>query len=121
MTTLHKTFVNNEYVDADQYNNALNPTTADHIPYAVAAGSVDVTFAASNVATANITFPAGRFTVPPIVTCNPTGGFATVARATAITANGCTLIDWTPAGNNITETHAVHWEARQMTPTTAAG
>lgn len=121
MSSTHKTFTDGEVLTASDVNNALNGQTADHIPYAVAGGTATAVFAAVSSVVVPITFPAGRFTVPPIVTSSPTGSFATVSRATDITAAGCNLQVWVTNFSNITQTQTVIWQALQMTPTTAAG
>lgn len=91
--------------------------------YAVAAGKVNVTVPANNTSgAAFFTFPPGRFTVPPIVTCAKQDGTNAdyVEFIRNITKDGAEVVLYTsPAGGGgIT---SVGWTAVQMTPTAAAG
>jgi len=75
MSTLHKTFIDGEIFTATDVNAALNPFQADHIPYAMAAGSVSCQ-APSPVGYSYLTavvFPGGRFTAIPVVTAGING------------------------------------------------
>ena len=74
MASTFKTFVPNEILTADDVNDALNPTTADHIPRAVAANLESIACSAgstgtqTSVATFDIDYPPGRFSSAPVVT-----------------------------------------------------
>lgn len=92
-------------------------------PWRQAAGLVDVTISNDIAGTATITFPPGRFTVPPLI-------FASVANNTRhyVAPSGLATnpeqgvvqvrrID----GTTVTETLVVAWHAIQMTSTSAGG
>lgn len=74
-----------------------------------------------------VTFPAGRFNVPPIVTTGLVGGTDLmenlVCYAHSVTTLGCTVVLYHDDGTAFTPgaSRFVHWTATQMTPTTAAG
>jgi hypothetical protein len=84
-------------------------------PYAVAAGTANVTLAAATQGTASVTFPAGRFTQNPMLLATIVLGTAQVAyvRSTGtITKDGAGLaVNTTPA---LSTTYTVHWLAIQM-------
>ncbi len=87
-----------------------------------AAGAVSITPSAANTPTkANITFPAGRFTQPPLVqvAANTTGPGTVVTGVSYanVTTSGCEV--WLTRINTVATT--VGWAAVQMTPTSAAG
>jgi len=83
--------------------------------YAMAAGI------GSNPVGANtlVTFPAGRFTVAPIVLAGNTGSSVSVMNVQTITASNCRIAGYNTAGSAINTNWM--WIAIQMTPTTAAG
>jgi len=91
-------------------------------PYAMAAGVVQSTAGvpASGSAAMPITFPTGRFTVPPVVAVSTVNGRLTAA-PNAVSATGFTasLNNWSPAA--AASGVEIHWSAIQMTATTAAG
>ena len=66
----YKEFRPGEILRAEDINGVLNPTTASHIPRAVAAGTE--TMGSAQVQT--VRFPSGRFTRPPIVTATVASG-----------------------------------------------
>lgn len=67
-----------------------------------------------------VTFPAGRFTVAPIVMVTNTGNSTWATNAQNITATNCQIAGYNPAtGTAVASTWS--WHAIQMTPTTAAG
>lgn len=84
-------------------------------PFAIAAGTanVDQTFPLIN-------FPAGRFTVPPIVVAQLMSGagadLGLTVMVTAITATSFRARHSAASGTKI-----IHWYAIQMTPDSAAG
>jgi hypothetical protein len=88
------------------------------VPFRVAAGSVS---GPSNNS-ASVTFPAGRFSVTPILTAvvasNPNNNVAVVYFG-AITSTGFSVSAYTIGGAQIAATF--HWQAIQMTSGAAAG
>lgn len=118
MASTHKTFQDNEILTASDVNNALNPTTADHIPRAVATGRDLVPAPANDVGTLQVSFPTGRFSSPPTVvasiegTSRYTGSMS--ANVNNITATSFELV---MANNNTSTgfpTVPVRWIAVQM-------
>ncbi|MDU7361226.1 MAG: hypothetical protein E7L00_08485 [Propionibacteriaceae bacterium] len=67
-----KTFARGEILTAQDVNDYLNPSTAEHIPSAMAAGRASVTipkgFTQGKSANVTITFPPGRFSQIPALT-----------------------------------------------------
>src|SRR3954471_23751364 len=100
---------------------------APAVPYAQAQGLASATLTAVSVFNIAVTFPAGRFTVPPLVQTTiqgaPANGTRLVPRANQGTTSGCNVVlyhgDGTPmtAGVNV----GVAWHAIQMTSSAAAG
>jgi len=89
-------------------------------PFAEAAG---VLLAASNT-TGNtaITFPTGRFTVPPIVSLVTNNVVVNLAlNAQNVTAAGMTIQSYNSGSGSAIPAIGVHWTARQMTAAAAAG
>ncbi|MEN0083995.1 MAG: hypothetical protein AAGC66_04425 [Leifsonia sp.] len=84
-------------------------------PFAMAAG------ANSNVAgqTKAVTFPANRFTVPPIVAMANTGSSVSALNAQAITAAGANMAGYSSTGTAVVTSYL--WTAIQMFPDSAAG
>lgn len=69
MGSVHKSFSEGEVLTHTDVNDALNPTTADHVPFAVWAGRVNVQCTAGQAwGQQVVTFPVGRFTKAPTVT-----------------------------------------------------
>lgn len=111
--------------DTTAANNRMwfwSPTTSSWVhslnnstPFAMASGS------GSNPANAStaITFPAGRFTVPPLVTFGVTGTVAVMPIAQSITTSGFNGAGFNAAGSALASSWT--WTAVQMTPTAAAG
>lgn len=85
-----------------------------HGPYAVAGGR-GVSTPSSGVAT--VTFPAGRFSVPPILSVTSTSGGILIV--TASTTTQFTVRQANTTGAQVAGT--IDWTATQMTPTTANG
>lgn len=125
-----KAFTVGQVLTASDVNNELNPYTAAHIPAAMAAGRYAFDLKGdgsitSNVA-ANIPFPAGRFTQPPLVTCNISTGTGNSSRLQArvytVTSTTFSIFIWTTDGSKLsTGVVPVDWIAVQMTPAQAAG
>jgi hypothetical protein len=83
----------------------------------MAAGTVTLSFSGAP-ASASVTFPAGRFTQPPVVTA--TLGVASLGislSATSVTAAGCTI----GGSSSYTGSVPVQWVAVQMTSTSGTG
>lgn len=116
MATTHKTWATGEILTSDAINQALNPSTADHIPYAVATGTVGVVTTSFTGVAVDVALPAGRFTSAPIV-------MATVADIQSA-ATGATVIVRTPTATSFNlrlelkavaaGTYTVAWTAIQM-------
>lgn len=92
----------------------------------MAAGTASLSLTSDFSGVVAITFPSGRFTVPPIVqVClrNAVAGSGSLsARAINVTSNGCDIYVYT--GNNAVTTAtgvSVQWTAVQMTSGSAAG
>ena len=87
------------------------------LPFSMAAGAVTLSFSGAP-ASASVTFPAGRFTQPPVVTA--TLGVASLGislSATSVTAAGCTI----GGSSSYTGSVPVRWVAVQMTSTSGTG
>lgn len=93
--------------------------------YREAAGQQGITITAATFATVALTFPAGRFTVPPLVTATiataPGGSAKLIPRVTAVTTTGAALYVYTGDGSSATASVSIAWHATQMTPASAAG
>lgn len=85
------------------------------VPYAMASGS------GSNATggTATITFPVGRFTVPPNLSGSTIGNLVRVFHIISVTKDQAVVGGFDFGGNAIAASW--HWTAVQMTPTAAAG
>jgi hypothetical protein len=66
-----------------------------------------------------VTFPTGRFTVPPLVFLQILGGAVAFPLITSVTATGFSGGAFSSGGSAVAGTW--NWQARQMTATTAAG
>lgn len=76
MASKHKVFQPNEILTAEDINDALNPQTADHIPKAMAAGTVQWDTDSNTTEELNVVFPTGRFTTTPVMTTSVTDSTA---------------------------------------------
>lgn len=125
MPSTHKTFMPGEVLSAADVNNALNPDTADHVAYAVAAGGFSAGQKSGVSYTHRVTFPAGRFTVAPIVVAtiaNSAGGTQLLQLVvTAATKDYADLVFFLTTGSMSNHWCTANWTAVQMTPTTAEG
>lgn len=90
-------------------------------PYATAAGAVEVTGDGTNSASAVVPFPAGRFSVTPLVPALTPNIINYNATWQALTSTGFTVTIRRMDYADFTTTVAVHWQAVQMTPTSAEG
>jgi len=91
------------------------------VPFSKAAGRVAVPVNAAVLGTAAVTFPAGRFTQPPIMNANITSHSNFYAVATAVTASGFTANARNADNTPLTATIQFDWTAVQMTSAAAAG
>lgn len=116
MASTFKTFRPGEVLTAEDVNNALNPSTADHVPRAVAA---DVTLinATGSPTSQYVALPAGRFTDAPVVTISLNGSTGQEhlyhVKTTSPTKNGFTIHLFALAGAG-SATLRAHWHAIQM-------
>lgn len=105
--------------------DALAKASRSPGPFVEAAGSVVVNISAAGTGTASVSFPAGKFTVAPIVTLtNMNGTSASVfyLHGSALTDAGMTVnAIHRDNGSTATAAITVHWTAVQMTPTSASG
>lgn len=77
MASRWQTFTPGQTLEAADLNDSLNPHTADHIPRATATGNIAPTQNhTGSYVKRTITFPAGRFSKPPLVFCQSNGGAA---------------------------------------------
>lgn len=97
----------------------------DALPFRTAAGEVVVSLSASNVGFSPITFPVGRFTVPPLLLATiktaPGGSQKFVVRALNTTVTDAAIYVYTGDASSATGSVSVAWFAVQMTPASAAG
>lgn len=95
------------------------------LPARVAAGAVIVNVSSAATGTAAITFPAGRFEVPPIVKLTNMGGTGASVfnlQGSALTKDGMTVTAiHRDGGSTATAAINVHWEALTMSVDAAAG
>lgn len=93
-------------------------------PFAMAAGICSGAINGQSVAISD-TFPAGRFTVAPLVVPSMVGiaGFTSTLRPAiqTISPSGVTFFVNSTQGASVTGTVVLWWIAVQMTPTVAAG
>lgn len=122
MASIHKTFQVGEVLASADVNDGLNPATADHIPWAMDAGSANLTLTpGAAVAYLAISFAGSRFTKTPVVTATLAGAASgtktLVARQWNTTTTGCTVGVYNPAGNlpaDVPSTVSINWTAVQM-------
>lgn len=87
------------------------------LPFSMSAGTVTLSFSGAP-ASASVTFPAGRFTQPPVVTATlGVGSLGISLSATSVTATGCTI----GGSSSYTGSVPVQWVAVQMTSTSGTG
>ena len=105
MSSTHKTFQTGEILSADDVNNTLNPTTADHIAYAIESGLSTIPKGNSNIWSLNVSFSPDRFSKPPVVVTaisTTAGGTANIAcRVTGVTSESMKLYLLTTDGSKI--------------------
>jgi hypothetical protein len=91
------------------------------MPYSMAAGQVSLTGVGTSAISETFTFPAGRFSVTPIVTATcTTNSFLNVA-FTSVSSTSATVQIRHIDGSTFISTHTVDWQAIQMTPTNGEG
>ena len=114
------------YADSDlragsirSYGDIDGPNT----PLRMAAGQVAVvsTIAHGTGVTASVTFPAGRFSVAPIVTATPGGSARLSVAVLAVSTTGCTIRIDNFSGGTASGITALSWMAVQMTSGSASG
>lgn len=110
--------------DGDDVIHALADKLDATVPYAMAAGSTAIAVTNAPSGTTTVTFPAGRFTQPPLVVATVVGSsspnfFAGVNPAP--TAAGMTVRCTHVELSNTTATVTVHWIAIQMLPGASPG
>ena len=87
------------------------------LPFSMAAGTVTLSFSGAP-ASASVTFPAGRFTQPPVVTATlAVASLGISLSARSITATGCTI----GGSSSYTGSVPVQWVAVQMTAASGTG
>lgn len=87
------------------------------LPFSMSAGTVTLSFSGAP-ASVSVTFPAGRFTQPPVVTATlAVAGLGISLSATSVTAAGCTI----GGSSSYTGSVPVQWVAVQMTSTSGTG
>ena len=89
------------------------------LPFAQAALLVNGNVAASNFAVQAFTFPASRFTVPPVLVATAASWPFNVSIYGATTAAGGNVAWIHNDGQSVTQALSAHVHAVQMTPTTA--
>ena len=106
----HMTFQPGAVLEAAHLNDACNPTTAAHIPYAVATGIVRQTQSGSQ--SINVQFPIGRFSKKPVLT------FGIESASGAVNWNAVRFYSLSTSGFtaflNSGDGAEVHWIAIQM-------
>ena len=91
-------------------------------PWRWAQGSVAMSLSADASQSAAVTFPAGRFTLAPLVQVSRgANGGRFVPYAASVTASGFTAGVASGDGSTYTGTVTVYWRAEQATPWSAAG
>lgn len=109
---------------ASQVEAALSAALG-RLPVRMAAGSFSGGQRTGASYTATINFPAGRFTVAPIVTAtvdNSASGASLLQLVVGtVTSSTAELIFLSTSGNLSNAYCTATWQAVQMTPTTAAG
>lgn len=97
--------------------------SAGNGPYAVGAGIASATIGNVSSSVFAVTFPAGRFTTPPIVTLGKamSTNQRLVFAATNVTAAGFNMHVQDVNLNAINQSVSCFWQAVQMTPTSGAG
>jgi hypothetical protein len=101
----------------------------DKGPYAMAAGTQTIVFGTGSTGSSTVTFPASRFTQPPIVTATAGSDSGTTSdiRKAQISAISITAAQFTMKVSTIdatafaSQTLTFKWIAVQMTPTSGAG
>jgi hypothetical protein len=94
--------------------------TATHLPFAMAAGSVNITPTANSPSSATVTFPSGRFTQEPLAVGTPrTSVPGTVQEVGIVTQSATSMNVWLLRTNSTTTT--IEWVAVQMNSSNASG
>lgn len=88
-------------------------------PYAMAAGTVAVPGGNGEITSATVTFPAGRFSVPPSVTQSANTGAPGIVQEVTHADKTAVSVTFYMLRNSATSTQ-IDWQAVQMTPTSAS-
>lgn len=90
------------------------------VPYAQATGKVDLSTGSGTTVTATVTFPVGRFSVPPVVLSEPYTSVpgSCASGPSSITASSFVLAFYRTGS---TVSTSVFWSAVQMTSSSAYG
>jgi hypothetical protein len=99
-------------------NSRINAT---HYPYAMSAGRTTMSGTGTTTVTRAITFPAGRFSQAPIITCNFDVGTTRYVNANSITSTGFTMVARDRNDAAISDTQPYSWQAIQMSSGSAGG
>lgn len=117
MASTHRTILTGDALTADYLNPLLNPSTADHIPYAMAAGTATATITTGGAIDVVVTYPAGRFSSTPIVTACPAMTHAGTIGSTVLvhTQSSTGFFIRFQQPSNVAGNFAIAWIAVQMT------
>lgn len=105
---------------------AVTPATLRsslNLPWAMAAGSFihSPNIVANAFVDLTITFPAGKFSVPPIVIVNNSSVRVTTGAQSGVTTTGCTIRLFNGTTGTAVGGHIVRWQAIQMTQGSESG
>ncbi|SNS43808.1 hypothetical protein SAMN06309944_0257 [Micrococcales bacterium KH10] len=107
------------------FNTTATKTSAKQslgVPHAEAAGSVTIPAVnAGALVNVAVTFPVGRFNVAPLVATVSNHYRLTTCFNTGTQTTGFNLVVFNNTSVNVAAGQIAHWQAKQMTPTTAAG
>ncbi len=122
------TFTSNNEIISNAPLRFLNTTAARDtrvnlgVPHAEAAGSVAIPAVnAGALVNVAVTFPASRFNVAPLVATVSNHYRLTTCFNTGTQTTGFNMVVFNNTSVNVAAGQIAHWQAKQMTPTTAAG
>lgn len=122
-TTVRDLSVGDRVVCVEQHRRVIVLSVPSAAPYGVAAGSFLHTStipADGGFEDVSITFPAGRFTVAPIVLAGASSVRLNVSALPGVTSTGCTLRIFNPFSLDVTSAN-IRWHATQMRTGGAGG
>lgn len=113
--SLDSSYIHVQDVDVKEDLNLDGRLHTPHLPYAMAAGvaSVDISFP-------YISFPAGRFTQPPMVVAQLSSGAGADVGVTMMVTT-VTTTSFRMRHTGASGSRSAYWQAVQMTPTSGAG